>query len=74
SSESQHEAAAAENELVLKQMLSEAAFTRLKESGTGLHCKSIQDLIDLSQKYYMDVAIPKLILAHWNSLQLMAAR
>ncbi|WJX92500.1 hypothetical protein P8452_74132 [Trifolium repens] len=69
SSESQHETAAAENELVLKRMLSEAAFTRLKESGTGLHCKSIQDLIDLSQKYYMDVAIPKLV-ADFGSLEL----
>ena len=37
--ESQHETTAAENERVLKDMLSEAAFTRLKESGTGLHCK-----------------------------------
>lgn len=69
SSETQHETTAAENELVLKRMLSEAAFTRLKESGTGLHCKSIQDLIDLSQKYYMDVAIPKLV-ADFGSLEL----
>ncbi|CAK8560680.1 unnamed protein product [Lathyrus sativus] len=69
SSESQHETAAAENELVLKRMLSEAAFTRLKESGTGLHCKSMQDLVDLSQKYYMDVAIPKLV-ADFGSLEL----
>ena len=37
--ESQHESTAAENELVLKGILSEAAFTQLKESGTGLHCK-----------------------------------
>lgn len=37
--ESQHETTEAENELVLKRMLSEEAFTRLKESGTGLHCK-----------------------------------
>lgn len=37
--ESQHETSEAENELFLKRMLSEAAFTRLKESGTGLHCK-----------------------------------
>lgn len=69
SSESQHETVAVENELVLKRMLSEAAFTRLKESGTGLHCKSMQDLIDLSQKYYMDVAIPKLV-ADFGSLEL----
>jgi len=37
--ESKHETEAAENELVLKGLLSEAAFTRLKESGTGLHSK-----------------------------------
>lgn len=37
--ESQNETIAAENELVLKGMLPEAAFSRLKESGTGLHCK-----------------------------------
>lgn len=37
--ESQDQATAAENELVLKGMLPEAAFTRLKESGSGLHCK-----------------------------------
>ncbi|KAE9598036.1 hypothetical protein Lal_00003920 [Lupinus albus] len=69
SAESQYETTTAENELVLKGMLSEAAFTRLKESGTGLHCKSIQDLIDLSQKYYFDVALPKLV-ADFGSLEL----
>ncbi|XP_068495896.1 protein REDUCED CHLOROPLAST COVERAGE 1-like isoform X2 [Phaseolus vulgaris] len=67
--ESKHETAAAENELVLKGLLSEAAFTRLIESGTGLHSKSMQELIDLSQKYYMDVALPKLV-ADFGSLEL----
>ncbi|KAK4266996.1 hypothetical protein QN277_023845 [Acacia crassicarpa] len=67
--ESQNQATAAENELVLKGMLSEAAFSRLKESGSGLHCKSIQDLIDMSQKYYTDVALPKLV-ADFGSLEL----
>ncbi|KAK7338058.1 hypothetical protein VNO77_18655 [Canavalia gladiata] len=67
--EPRHETTAEENELVLKGMLSEAAFTRLKESGTGLHCKSMQDLIGLSQKYYMDVALPKLV-ADFGSLEL----
>ncbi|KAF7826179.1 protein TSS-like [Senna tora] len=67
--ESQNEATAAENELVLKGMLPDAAFSRLKESGTGLHCKSMQDLIDLSQKYYTDVALPKLV-ADFGSLEL----
>ncbi|XP_068479857.1 protein REDUCED CHLOROPLAST COVERAGE 1-like isoform X1 [Phaseolus vulgaris] len=67
--ESQHETTEAENELVLKRMLSEEAFTRFKESGTGLHCKSMHDLIDLSQKYYTDVALPKLV-ADFGSLEL----
>ncbi|KAI4328908.1 hypothetical protein L6164_021226 [Bauhinia variegata] len=67
--ESQHETTAAENELVLKGMLPEEAFARLKESGTGLHCKSVQDLIDLSKKYYTDVALPKLV-ADFGSLEL----
>ncbi|CAL0302174.1 unnamed protein product [Lupinus luteus] len=69
SAESQHETTTAENELVLKRILSGAAFNQLKESGTGLHCKSIQDLIDLSKKYYVDVALPKLV-ADFGSLEL----
>ncbi|XP_027353234.1 protein TSS-like [Abrus precatorius] len=67
--ELKHETTAAEDELVLKGMLSEEAFTGLKETGTALHCKSMQDLIDLSQKYYMDVALPKLV-ADFGSLEL----
>ncbi|KAK7389810.1 hypothetical protein VNO78_25104 [Psophocarpus tetragonolobus] len=67
--ESQHETTEAENELVLKRMLSEEAFSRLKESGTRLHCKSMHDLIDLSRKYYTDVALPKLV-ADFGSLEL----
>ncbi|KAH1085586.1 hypothetical protein AAZX31_07G054200 [Glycine max] len=67
--ESQLETTEAENELVLKRILSEEAFTRLKESGTGLHCKSMHDLINLSRKYYTDVALPKLV-ADFGSLEL----
>nr|XP_015888747.1 protein REDUCED CHLOROPLAST COVERAGE 1 [Ziziphus jujuba var. spinosa] len=67
--EHQHEINAKENELVLKSLLSDAAFARLKESETGLHCKSLQELIDLSQKYYLDVALPKLV-ADFGSLEL----
>lgn len=37
--ESQLETNAKENELAMKRILSEAAFARLKESETGLHCK-----------------------------------
>lgn len=37
--ESQHETSAKDNEVALKNLLSDAAFARLKESETGLHCK-----------------------------------
>ncbi|CAA3013036.1 TSS [Olea europaea subsp. europaea] len=57
------------NELMLKELLSDSAFTRLKESETGLHLKSMQELIDLSQKYYKEVALPKLV-ADFGSLEL----
>ncbi|XP_056858788.1 protein REDUCED CHLOROPLAST COVERAGE 1-like [Raphanus sativus] len=60
---------AEENVLVLKNLLSEAAFTRLQESDTGLHDKSLQELVDLAQKYYTEVAIPKLV-ADFGSLEL----
>ncbi|KAH7864040.1 hypothetical protein Vadar_024934 [Vaccinium darrowii] len=67
--QAQLETTANENELVLKSLLSDAAFTRLKESETGLHRKSVQELIDLSQRYYNDVALPKLV-ADFGSLEL----
>ncbi|GFY81519.1 tetratricopeptide repeat (TPR)-like superfamily protein [Actinidia rufa] len=67
--QSQLETIANENELFLKRLLSDAAFTRLKESETGLHRKSVQELVDLSQKYYNDVALPKLV-ADFGSLEL----
>ncbi|KAL5572105.1 hypothetical protein UlMin_021702, partial [Ulmus minor] len=69
STESQLETVAMENELALKELLSDAAFARLKDSETGLHCKSLQELIDLSQKYYLEVALPKLV-ADFGSLEL----
>ncbi|KAK1285450.1 hypothetical protein QJS10_CPB20g01802 [Acorus calamus] len=52
---------ATENELILKQLLPDAAFVHLKESGTGLHCKSLQELKEMSRKYYDEVALPKLV-------------
>ncbi|KAD3069055.1 hypothetical protein R6Q59_016956 [Mikania micrantha] len=67
--ESQLEANATENEVALKKLLSDAAFTRLKESDTGLHRKSLQELIDQSQKYYNEVALTKLV-ADFGSLEL----
>lgn len=39
--ESQLETNANENELALRRLLTDAAFTRLKESETGLHCKVV---------------------------------
>ncbi|XP_043706230.1 protein TSS-like [Telopea speciosissima] len=69
SAESNVESKANENELVLKGMLSGSAFTRLKESATGLHRKSLQELIEMSQKYYDEVALPKLV-ADFGSLEL----
>ncbi|XP_019191220.1 PREDICTED: protein TSS [Ipomoea nil] len=58
-----------ENQIILQTLLSDAAFNRLKESETGLHLKSLQELIDLSQKYYDEVALPKLV-ADFGSLEL----
>ncbi|XP_058100419.1 protein REDUCED CHLOROPLAST COVERAGE 1 [Magnolia sinica] len=67
--ESQRETKATENELVLKKLLPDPAFTRLKESETGLHRKSLQELIEMAQKYYDEVALPKLV-ADFGSLEL----
>ncbi|XVE73715.1 hypothetical protein DITRI_Ditri11bG0140900 [Diplodiscus trichospermus] len=67
--ESHLETSSRDDELELKRKLSEEAFARLKESETGLHRKSLQELIDLSQKYYNEVALPKLV-ADFGSLEL----
>ncbi|XP_021760301.1 protein TSS-like [Chenopodium quinoa] len=69
STEAQSNTSPSENELALKTILSDAAFSRLKESDTGLHLKSLPELIDLSQKYYDEVALPKLV-ADFGSLEL----
>ncbi|XP_056174270.1 protein REDUCED CHLOROPLAST COVERAGE 1 [Syzygium oleosum] len=69
STETELESMMKENELALKTMMSDAAFGRLKESETGLHRKSLPQLIELSQKYYNDVALPKLV-ADFGSLEL----
>ncbi|KAH9329773.1 hypothetical protein KI387_001881, partial [Taxus chinensis] len=58
-----------ESKLPLKKLLPEAPFLRLKESETGLHRKSMDDLIQMAQKYYNDVALPKLV-ADFGSLEL----
>ncbi|GJT00561.1 protein TSS [Tanacetum coccineum] len=65
--ESQLEASATENESALKKLLSDAAFTRLKESETGLHrMVSLVELIDQSQKYYNGVALAKLVMQSYK--------
>ncbi|CAA6671503.1 unnamed protein product [Spirodela intermedia] len=69
SSSDQVETSAYENEQELKKLLSEAAFIRLKESETGLHQKSLQELTEMAQKYYDDVALRKLV-ADFGSLEL----
>lgn len=45
----------------LEKLLSEEAFLRLKETGTGLHLKTVAELITMVQSYYDDIALPKLV-------------
>ncbi|KAJ1281414.1 hypothetical protein BS78_04G303900 [Paspalum vaginatum] len=58
-----------EKEAVLKRLLPEAAFQRLKESETGLHAKPLDELMEMAHKYYDDTALPKLV-ADFGSLEL----
>nr|XP_016452281.1 PREDICTED: protein TSS isoform X2 [Nicotiana tabacum] len=58
-----------ETEILWKKVLPEAAYLRLKESETGLHLKSPDELIDMAHKYYADTALPKLV-ADFGSLEL----
>ncbi|KAF0932907.1 hypothetical protein E2562_013107 [Oryza meyeriana var. granulata] len=58
-----------DNEAILQRWLPEAAFQRLKESETGLHAKSPDELIEMAHKYYDDTALPKLV-ADFGSLEL----
>ncbi|KAK7381565.1 hypothetical protein VNO80_00110 [Phaseolus coccineus] len=53
----------------LEKLLSEEAFLRLKESGTGLHTKSVDELISMADKFYDEVALPKLAM-DFGSLEL----
>ncbi|CAI9113954.1 OLC1v1037516C1 [Oldenlandia corymbosa var. corymbosa] len=45
----------------LRNVIPEEAYQRLKESGTGLHLKSVDELVKLAHKYYDEVALPKLV-------------
>ncbi|XP_026454190.1 protein TSS-like isoform X1 [Papaver somniferum] len=53
----------------LRKLIPEAAFLRLEASGTGLHQKSLDELIETAHKYYDEVALPKLV-ADFGSLEL----
>ncbi|KAL1565021.1 protein REDUCED CHLOROPLAST COVERAGE 3-like [Salvia divinorum] len=39
----------------------EDIFLRLKDTGTGLHTKSMDELVKMAFEYYNDVALPKLV-------------
>ncbi|KAK4431900.1 protein TSS [Sesamum alatum] len=58
-----------EKEIMWRKLLPEAAYLRLKESETGLHLKSPDELIEMAHKYYADTALPKLV-ADFGSLEL----
>ncbi|XAR65561.1 hypothetical protein NMG60_11009721 [Bertholletia excelsa] len=63
--EKQHE----EKEMMWRKLVPEDAYLRLKESETGLHLKSPDELIEMAHKYYADTALPKLV-ADFGSLEL----
>lgn len=65
----QGDCVSSETESLLKDVLSDSAFTRLKDSETGLHMKSPPELIEMALKYYDEVALPKLV-ADFGSLEL----
>ncbi|XP_042399985.1 protein TSS-like isoform X1 [Zingiber officinale] len=58
-----------DKEMMLQKLLPEADYIRLKESNTGLHVKSPDELIEMAFKYYEDIALPKLV-ADFASLEL----
>ncbi|KAG5066585.1 hypothetical protein JHK86_010316 [Glycine max] len=58
-----------EKATIWKKLLSDAAYTRLKESKTDLHLKSPDELMEMAHKYYVETALPKLV-ADFGSLEL----
>ncbi|PSR89332.1 Protein TSS like [Actinidia chinensis var. chinensis] len=58
-----------DTEAGLKKFISEESFLRLKETGTGLHLKSVDELVDMAKKYYDEIALPKLV-TDFGSLEL----
>ncbi|KAF2323174.1 hypothetical protein GH714_033853 [Hevea brasiliensis] len=67
--EGQHSNGDSNSENELKELISEEAFFRLKESGTGLHLKSVDELIQMAYGYYNEIALPKLV-TDFGSLEL----
>ncbi|KAL5758379.1 hypothetical protein ACOSP7_020990 [Xanthoceras sorbifolium] len=57
------------NEMELKNLISEEEFLRLKETGTGLHLKAVDELIKMAYTYYDEIALPKLV-TDFGSLEL----
>nr|VDC65769.1 unnamed protein product [Brassica rapa] len=58
-----------DGEAELKELVSEEAFSRLQESGTGLHLKSKEELTKMVYGYYDEIALPRLV-ADFGSLEL----
>lgn len=58
-----------DREIMWKKLLPEASYLRLKESETGLHLKSPEELIEMAHTYYAETALPKLV-ADFGSLEL----
>ncbi|XP_057787810.1 protein REDUCED CHLOROPLAST COVERAGE 2 [Salvia miltiorrhiza] len=58
-----------DNEIVWKNLIPESSYLRLKESETGLHLKTPEELIEMAHKYYAETALPKLV-ADFGSLEL----
>ncbi|PKA49413.1 Clustered mitochondria protein [Apostasia shenzhenica] len=58
-----------DKEMTLMKLLPEASFLRLKESNTGLHVKTPEELVEMAHRYYTDTALPKLV-ADFSSLEL----
>ncbi|XP_023549162.1 protein TSS [Cucurbita pepo subsp. pepo] len=53
----------------LEKLISKQALSRLKESGTGLHLKTAEELMAMAHKYYDETALPKLV-TDFGSLEL----
>ncbi|KAJ4761266.1 Tetratricopeptide repeat (TPR)-like superfamily protein [Rhynchospora pubera] len=53
----------------IRKLVDEEGFLRFKDSGMGLHNKSADELMKMAQKYYDDVALPRLV-SDFASLEL----